>query len=228
MEKFKTRLNKIRLCILILIAICIYMPIVNANEYINETMANPENIEEFVKADGTTYNISRNQQIIEERTTLKNVDTLYGRYQFNHTGAGVIESEIILGYASGKGTAGAVYPDKIDEQYYSKLSTLSGYEWLADYENPDSYYTDTKLIDKDTGKLTIKGNSAAAELEQYNKNDKIYKAYLVVSCVAKPDSTGKIRYLLEDYPITLIGPNAKYIKTRVETICRDSTSTERQ
>lgn len=213
-EKRLDKWKRIKICILAIIALALYMPTVKAEtsqaeEYMNTTMANPESITEFVKADGSTYYIET--PTTETINRLKNADTLYGRYQFNYTGSAMLcvnpnGGEALMNY--------------YNEQYYSKLSTMEGYEWLADYENSDEYYKNFGLDTR-----YIKGNSSAGKLVQENEQSKIYKAYLVVTTVTKRND---VRHLLKEMPITLIGPNAKYIKTKMEYVYVNSLDYKRR
>ena len=82
---------------------------------------------EFVKKDGSKYSFNPTAQKV---TDMEEKEVLYGSYQFNHTGASSIVSAILRNTST----------ITIDDQWYSKLSTKSGYEWLAQFED-DSLYT---------------------------------------------------------------------------------------
>ena len=158
--------------------------------------------EEFVKSDGTTYNFETTQNI-QTVTEMETADILYGSYQFNHTGAASIVKMVLQELS-------------VTDQWYSKLSKISGYEWIAKFEKDSLYSGDSTLKDS-SGNLLVRGNSSAGKLEQINSTDKIYKAYLVVS---NQEKNG--RRLLKEFPITLIGPNGKYIETKIENIREDT------
>ncbi len=162
--------------------------------------------EEFVKEDGTTYNFETTQKV-KDVTEMETADILYGSYKFNHTGAASVQRMVLRGLT-------------VTDQWYSKLSTISGYEWIAKFEKDSLYSSDSSLRDSN-GNLLVRGNSSAGKLEQQNSNDKIYKAYLVISNEEKYGHK-----LLKEYPITLIGPNGKYIETKIENV-RECTGTDR-
>ena len=158
--------------------------------------------EEFVKSDGTTYNFATTQNI-QTVTEMETADILYGSYQFNHTGAASIVKEVLRGLT-------------VSDQWESRLSKISGYEWIAKFEKDSLYSGDSTLKDS-SGNLLVRGNSSAGKLVQQNSTDKIYKAYLVVS---NEEKNG--RRLLKEFPITLIGPNGKYIETKIENVREDT------
>ena len=150
---------------------------------------------EFVKKDGSKYSFNPTAQKV---TDMEEKEVLYGSYQFNHTGASSIVSAILRNTST----------ITIDDQWYSKLSTKSGYEWLAQFED-DSLYT----LKDSSGNLRMRGNSSAGELVQYDSGDRIHKAYLVVA-----ERGQGYTHALEDFPITLVGPNGKYIETKMENV----------
>ena len=112
-----------------------------------------------------------------------------GRYKLNIIGADNISRGCIVygGYSS-------------SDQYYSLLSTKTGYDWVKDYE-------------KDTSTL-IKGNSTGATLIKSHENDKIKKAYLQIS-LADHEGTYKE---VQTYPVTVIGPNKNAIEVDIEYV----------
>ena len=163
-------------------------------EKVHAANSNDTVFEEFVKSDGTKYNATPN---VKKVTDLEEKEVLYGSYQFN--------------YAAAASTASVVLRNTtINQQWYSKLSTLDGYEWLAQFEN-DAQFSSIK---DSSGNQLVRGNSSGGELKKYNSGDKIYKAYLVLAEKYKDNS----RKLLSEFPVTLVGPNGKYIKTKPEEI----------
>ncbi len=173
--------------------------LINDSETSNSSFTMDTNFSEFVKSDGTTYNIQNPD--VKSLNKLEFTDVLYGKYKFNYTGAASIEKSIV---SQSKVNA--------NSQYYSKLSTIEGYEWIERFEKDN-----TNLVNS-SGTSLVKGNSSAAEIVKQNEGDKIYKAYLVIGLTDRSNKN-----LLQNYPITLIGPKQNYIETKLEHIRKCNT-----